>query len=151
MKPRLYCCGEEGKTRVEATFKWGLAALGSVAGYIFGGWHALMGVFLTLWVLDYISGMIASAMEGSLSSYKGLKGIGKKVLVAFLIAAAHFADMILSTGNIFRDAALFYFSMNELVSIIENCARAGIPIPSRLQRLVDVFREDHKKDKEEKR
>lgn len=113
-------------------------------GYLFGGWHALMGVFIALWFLDYVTGVLASGINGELSSKRGFKGIGKKVLAICVIATAHLADVMLETGTMLRDATLFYFSMNEIISIIENCGRAGLPIPAQLRRLIAIFSDDKK-------
>lgn len=111
-------------------------------GYLFGGWHYLMGVFIALWFLDYVTGMIASGINGELSSKRGFKGIGKKVMAVCVIATAHLADVLLGTETILRDATLFFFSMNEIISIIENAERAGLPLPSQLRRLTAMYSDD---------
>jgi len=108
--------------------------------YIFGGWHDLFGIFIALWFLDVVTGLVASGKEGKISSYKGLIGIGKKIIIFCLISLGHFADVILGTGDVIRNASLMWFVVNEMVSIVENCGRAGMAIPPKLQQAIDILR-----------
>jgi toxin secretion/phage lysis holin len=120
----------------------------SVAGgllvSIFGNWHPLFWAFLVLWALDVVTGLIASGKEGKISSTKGTLGIGKKVIIISLIAAAHMADLVLGTGDVIRNATIFWFVVNELVSIAENCGRAGVPLPPKLQKAIDLVKDEKK-------
>jgi len=130
-------------------YKGLFALLSGVLAYIFGTWHELFGVFIALWFLDVVTGMVAAGKEGKISSYRGLLGIGKKVIIFCLISLAHFADIILGTGDIIRNSVLMWFVVNEMVSIIENCGRAGIAIPPKLQQAIDILKpkEEEKEDK----
>lgn len=112
---------------------------GALASYLFGGWSALLGVLLAFVVADYITGVIAGAVEGKLSSQIGMKGIAKKVMIFLIVAVAHLADTAVGMGNIFRDAAIFFYIANELLSILENAGRIGVPIPSTIQKAVEIL------------
>jgi toxin secretion/phage lysis holin len=112
---------------------------GALASYLFGGWSALLGILLGFVVIDYVTGFLAAAIEGELSSKTGLKGIAKKVCVFAVVAIANLIDAAMGNQHILRDATIFFYLSNELLSIIENVGRAGIPVPSQIQKAVKVL------------
>jgi len=95
---------------------------------------------LTFVVLDYVTGFLAAAKEGKLNSEVGLWGIAKKVAIFFVVAVAHLVDTALGDAHLFRDAAIFFYLANELLSITENTGRLGVPIPAAIQRAVEILR-----------
>jgi len=125
---------------LENLYKSIVAVGGAAASYLFGGWSALLSVLLTFVVLDYVTGFLAAAKEGKLNSEVGLWGIAKKVAIFFVVAVAHLVDTALGDANLFRDAAIFFYLANELLSITENTGRLGVPIPTAIQRAVEVLR-----------
>ena len=126
---------------MENIYKFTMAALGGIVGYLWGGWNALLGILLAFVIIDYITGFIAAGAEGKLSSEVGFKGIAKKILIFVLVAVAHLLDKALGGNNdIFRDAVIFFYLANELLSIIENCGRAGLPIPEVLKNAVEILK-----------
>lgn len=83
-------------------------------------------------VLDFATGLVAGWMEGKLSSEVGSKGLAKKVLIMLLVGAAHMVDKALVVNlpvSLGTTVAIAYAFM-EVVSIVENCAHAGVPIPA---------------------
>jgi len=117
-----------------------VAVTGSLTSYLFGGWSSLLSILLTFVVLDYISGVAAAAREGGLRSDVGLWGIARKVAIFAVVAVAHLVDSALGDAHLFRDAAIFFYLANELLSITENLGRIGAPIPPGIQRAVEVLR-----------
>lgn len=127
--------------------KIAIAGVGSCVSYLYGGWSQLLHVLLFFVVVDYISGVIASGIEGKLSSSIGMKGIAKKVFVFVIVAVAHQVDVALGNGNIFRDAAIFFYLANETLSIIENAGRTGVPVPDILQQAVKILKDKSQSQK----
>ena len=126
---------------MENIYKFTMTALGGIIGYLWGGWNALLGILLAFVIIDYITGFIAAGAEGKLSSEVGFKGIAKKILIFVLVAVGHLLDKALGGQNdMFRDATIFFFLANELLSIIENAGRAGVPIPQILQNAVEILK-----------
>ena len=126
---------------MENVYKFSMTALGGVIGYLWGGWNALLGILLAFVIIDYITGFIAAGAEGKLSSEVGFKGIAKKILIFVLVAVAHLLDEALGGNNdIFRDAVIFFYLANELLSIIENSGRAGLPVPDVLRNAVEILK-----------
>lgn len=117
-----------------------IAVGGATASFLFGGWSSLLTILLTFVVLDYVTGVAAAAKEGKLNSEVGMWGIARKVGIFVIVAVAHLVDQALGDSHLFRDAAIFFFLPNELLSMIENTGRIGVPIPPVLQRAVEVLR-----------
>jgi len=100
----------------------------------------LLSILLTFVVLDYASGVLAAAKEGKLRSDVGLWGIAKKVMIFAIVAVAHLVDTALGEASLFRDAVIFFYLANELLSLIENAGRLGAPIPGIIKQAVEVLR-----------
>jgi toxin secretion/phage lysis holin len=85
--------------------------------------------------------MIASFIEGTLSSKVGLKGIAMKIFIFAIVATAHFIDSLIWENNMLRDATIFFYILNEVISILENAGRAGLPIPTFLVNAVELLKQ----------
>ncbi|WP_421380767.1 phage holin family protein [Bacillus salacetis] len=104
------------------------------------GWSKLLTFLIIAMILDYLTGLIAAGINGKLSSKIGLKGIGKKVIIFSIVAAVHLIDTILGNQHIIRDSTIIFYLCNEILSIIENAGRAGLPIPPFLSSAVESLR-----------
>jgi toxin secretion/phage lysis holin len=113
---------------------------GSIFGYLYGGWSTLFSVLYTLCILDFITGLLAGYQNGELKSKKGFVGIIRKILMFFLIAVAHQIDILLGTTAAIRDATILFYAVNEVISILENAGRAGLPLPEKIMRAIEVIR-----------
>lgn len=121
-------------------YKVSSTALGAVIGYLYGGWSVLLGVLLAFVLIDYATGMMAAFVEGNLKSEVGFKRIPKKIMIFVLVAVAHLVDRAIGTNDLFRDATIFFYLANELLSITENAGRIGLPVPERLTQAVEVLK-----------
>ena len=118
-----------------------LLAIGaSIATYAFGGWSALLGILLAFVVSDYITGVAAAAKKGELSSQVGLWGIAKKVLIFLIVALGHMVDTALGTASIVRDAVIYFYLSNEIISILENAGEIGVPLPPVLEKAIAILK-----------
>jgi toxin secretion/phage lysis holin len=125
---------------MENFYKSSIAIGGAAASFLFGGWSALLSVLLAFVFFDFITGMVASGIEGKLKSKVGLIGIARKVFIFFMVAIAHLIDTSLGDQNFIRDATIFFYLANELLSIIENAGRIGLPVPELIKRAVEVLK-----------
>ncbi|SDY18282.1 toxin secretion/phage lysis holin [Evansella caseinilytica] len=125
----------------ETVMKCAVAATGAIASFIFGGWSTLLAVLLTLVVIDYVTGVMASYIVGNLTSDAGLKGIAKKVFIFAMVAVAHIIGLLLGDTSLIKDAVIFFYIINEIISIFENAGRAGIPLPAKIKKAVKNLRE----------
>ncbi|WFB57464.1 phage holin family protein [Paenibacillus sp. BR1-192] len=114
-------------------------ALGALTGYMFGGWSLLIHILLVFVIIDWLTGWAAAWINGELRSRVGYYGIARKVAIFLLIMVSHFIDMALGGLQYFQNAVIFFYLANELLSIIENVGRMGVPIPQVLRGAVKVF------------
>ena len=101
--------------------------------------------------LDYITGLMCAIADKKLSSAVGFKGICKKVLILMLVGVAHIVDLhVVGTGDALRSAVVCFYLSNESVSMLENAAHLGLPIPEKLKSVLAQLhgRIDETDDKE---
>ena len=124
-----------------------LAMLGGFLGYFVGGFDSLIKVLLTMIIIDYITGVMCAIAEKKLSSEIGFKGICKKILIIILVGVANALDVyIIGVGSMLRTAVIFFYTSNEGVSIVENAANLGLPVP---QKIKDALKQLHDKSEGE--
>lgn len=119
-------------------------AIGAYIGWFLGGFDGLLYALVAFVVLDYITGLMVAVLEKKLSSSIGFKGIFKKVLIFIFVGTGHIIDSyILQNGSAVRTAVIFFYLSNEGLSIVENAAKIGLPVPESLKK---VFTELNKED-----
>lgn len=125
-----------------------IAAIGGWLGYFLGGWDGFLYALVAFVVIDYVTGLMCAVLEKKLSSEVGFRGIFKKVLIFSLVAIGHIIDQsVIGEGSVIRTAVIFFYLSNEGISIIENTAIIGLPVP---QKLKDILEQLHNKsDKED--
>lgn len=125
-----------------------IAAIGGGLGYFLGGWDGFLYALVIFVIIDYITGLMCAVLDRKLSSEIGFRGIFKKILIFSLVAIGHIIDKsVIGDGSVIRTAVIFFYLSNEGVSILENAAHIGLPIP---QKLKDVLGQLHNKGDEEK-
>ena len=121
------------------------AAIGGWLGYFLGGFDGLLYALLAFVVLDYITGVMCAIADRTLSSNVGFKGICRKVLIFLLVGIANVLDVhVIGTGSVLRTAVIFFYISNEGVSLTENAAHLGLPVPEKLKAVLEQLhnRED---------
>ena len=115
------------------------AGVGAVLGDFVGNMDGLVAVLITFVVVDYITGVLCAIVEKRLSSSIGFKGICQKVMIFCLVGIANLLDAnVLDAGSMLRTAVIFFYCANEGISIVENAARIGLPVP---EKLTEVMRQ----------
>lgn len=125
--------------RIDVLTKSFIAVSGGFCGYFFGGWDAVLQILVTMAAIDYITGMIAAGYNGELKSKVGFKGIAKKVVLFLMVGVAAQLDTAFGSNSAIREATIFFFMGNELLSILENAGRMGIPLPQALTNAVEIL------------
>ncbi len=122
-----------------------ITALGGWLGYFLGGIDGLMIALIVLMTLDYVSGVMCAIIDKKLSSAVGFKGICKKVFILMLVGVAHIIDLhVVGTGSALRGAVICFYMSNEGLSLLENAAHIGLPIPDKLR---DILSQLHDKER----
>lgn len=89
-----------------------------------------------LMALDYISDVICAIEGKKLSSTVGCKGIAKKVLILMLAGAANVFDAnVVGGGAVLWGAVICFYLGDEGLSLLENTAYLGLPIPEKLKNI----------------
>lgn len=114
-------------------FNFVVAGISTICTWIFGGWDMALYILILFMVIDYITGVIKSYLTKELSSNIGFNGLVRKTTIFLVLFVAVGVDRILNNDNwIFRTLTCYFFVANEGISIIENVAVIGIPVPKKL-------------------
>ena len=109
-------------------------AVGGWLGYFLGGCDGLLYALIAFVVIDYITGVMCAISDHTLSSAVGFKGICRKVLIFLLVGIANVLDVqVIQTGSVLRTAVIFFYISNEGVSLLENAAHLGLPVPDKIK------------------
>ncbi len=123
------------------------SAIGGWLGWFLGGCDGLLYALIAFVVIDYITGVFCAAADHKLSSEVGFKGICKKVLIFILVGVGNIIDVqIIGSGSVVRTAVIFFYLSNEGISLLENSAHLGLPIP---QKLKDILEQLHDRAEDE--
>ena len=129
------------------TIQLAFAAVGGWLGYFLGGCDGLLYALLAFVVIDYITGVMYAIADKNLSSEVGFKGICRKVLIFLLVGIANILDVqVIGTGSVLRTAVIFFYLSNEGVSLLENAAHLGLPVPEKMK---DILAQLHDRAEKE--
>ena len=129
--------------------------LGGLLTHIFGGLDVILEMLLAFMVIDYLSGMAVAGIykksrktkNGGLSSKIGWKGLCRKCMTLAFVAVGQYINRALGVDYV-RNAIIFGFCTNELVSIIENAGLMGLPIPEAVVNAVELLKKPADKNEE---
>lgn len=125
------------------------SALGGWLGYFLGGCDGLLYTLLAFTAMDYITGVMCAVNDKTLSSEVGFRGICRKVLIFMLVGIANILDAdVVGTGSVLRTAVIFFYISNEGVSLLENAAHLGLPVPEKIKTVLEQLHD--RAEKEEK-
>lgn len=113
---------------IPAVWKWLIA-------FIIAQWLQIPGIMralLVCMVIDYGTGIAAAFVRKEISSEAGVRGLVKKMLTLIVLLAAHIGEQAAGIEFHIEQIGAMAYLVNELVSIVENCSKAGVPIPSQL-------------------
>lgn len=112
-------------------------------GWFLGGLDGFLYALLMFVVIDYATGLMAAFVQKKVSSEVGFKGICKKVAIFCLVGIGHVLDtQVIQNGSVLRTAVIFFYLSNEGISIIENVALIGLPVPKKLKEVLEQLHEE---------
>ena len=116
-------------------------AVGAVLGFMYGEVNGLFWALIAFMALDYITGVIVAIIEKRLSSEVGFRGLAKKFLILVFVAVGHIADTYILGGTpAAMSAVMLFYIANEGISIIENAAVLGLPVPKKLTNIMEQIK-----------
>lgn len=114
------------------------AAIGGWLGYFMGGCDGLLYALVAFVVIDYLTGVMCAISDHTLSSQVGFRGICRKVLIFLMVGIANIIDVqVLNTPGVLRTATVFFYLSNEGVSLLENAAHLGLPVPDAIKTVLE--------------
>ena len=133
--------------RIFNSIKMGFVAVGTGFTWLFGSWDTALMVLIFFKALDYATGVLRAYINKEVSSKVGLKGIARKAVIFVVLIVAVLLDRLLNTGNwVFRTLVCYFYIANEGISLLENCAGLGLPIPEKLKDALAQLKEGEKKE-----
>lgn len=131
---------------MNSSYKTFISAFSSFFIYLFGGFDSLLKCLLIVLVLDYITGVLKAIYNKNLSSKESLKGIIKKVGYLLIVILATVGSRLIGDGAMtIRTLVIYFFISNEAISILENWALLGLPLPKKLYGVFTALKEDNSK------
>ncbi len=126
------------------------AAIGGWLGWFLGGCDGLVIALAAFVAIDYITGVMCAIADKKLSSEVGFKGICRKVLIFLLVGVANILDVqVIGTGSVLRTAVIFFYLSNEGVSLLENAAHLGLPVPEKMKDILEQLHDRAEKTESE--
>ena len=128
------------------------AAVGGWLGYYLGGCDGLLLALVAFAAADYLTGVMCAVSDRKLSSNVGFKGICRKVLIFLLVGIANILDVqVIGTGSVLRTAVIFFYLSNEGVSLLENAAHLGLPVPEKMKEILEQLHDRAEKTETEEK
>lgn len=144
---------------MERVYRLAAAALGAVVSF-FTGLPVIMWVLIGVMSIDYVTGLCCGAMgvspkteTGGLSSRAAFKGLLRKCAVLLVVLLAVLLDLAVEANagvqfTAVTGATCLWFIASEGVSVLENAAAMGLPVPAVLRRALDIMRDSGGKEQE---
>lgn len=112
---------------------------------VLGGWDGLLSALILFMVVEYLTQILVAILNKKRTNEIGFCGIAKKVSIIFLVAIGNVIDvLVIQNRSIIRTAVIFFYLSNEGITIIENVAILGLPIPQRLKDILEQFKDGKK-------
>ena len=128
---------------VANTMQYVFAAMGGSLGAVLGGFDGFLYALIVFVVVDYMTGVMVGILNKELSSQIGFRGIFKKVVIFSLVSVAHIIDThVIRNGSVLRTTVIFFYLSNEGISILENAALIGLPIPKKMMDVLEQLKEN---------
>ena len=135
--------------RILNTIQLVFAGIGGWLGYFLGGCDGLLYALLIFVAIDYITGVMCAISNRTLSSEVGFKGICRKVLIFLLVGIANILDVhVIGSGSVLRTAIIFFYISNEGISLLENAAHLGLPVPEKIKTVLEQLHDHSTKEGE---
>lgn len=129
-----------------------VAVIGGLFTTLFGTWDIALQILILFMILDYGTGVLRGYINKELSSNTGLKGIARKAVIFVVLIVAVSLDRLLNTGQwVFRSVVCYFYIANEGLSLLENSAALGLPIPPKIKEALVQLKDGEKKELKDKK
>ena len=123
-----------------------VGGIGALVAQLVGNWSISMVILIVMMALDYVTGLVVAGVfhkspkseSGKVESRAGWKGLCRKFGTLGIVLLAHIVDVALGF-HFLRETAIIFYISNEAISLIENVALMGVPIPKVLTKALEVL------------
>lgn len=137
--------------KIQKVIDWIAAAVGALLSFLYGDTTPLMFALIAMVALDVVTGIAKGVVECNLSSRACFRGLLRKFLILVLVAVAHVIDAyVTNTYPVLQSAVMMFFVANEAISITENAAALGLPIPKKLLQVLENMHKEAEGEDENK-
>ncbi|MFT9496596.1 phage holin family protein [Anaerosolibacter sp.] len=121
-----------------------IALLGTFTTSLIGGWDSVIKILAVLMCTDYVTGIMKGIKNKNLASEVGFNGLMKKAAILLVVILAHQLDLTIPQENpIFRTMACYFYIANEGISITENIALLGVPLPGGIVNMLKKLKDSN--------
>lgn len=118
----------------------GVGGMLTIIEHLFGTFDCSLEFLLIVIVLDYITGLMCGWYNHDLESNKATRGLFKKMFIFIYIIIAHRLDVMLKVDYI-RIGVCYMYAVGEVLSIMENGTKLGLPVPTPIQKALKILNE----------
>lgn len=137
-------------SKIQIAIDGAAGAVGVVLGFMYGEVNGLFWALIAFMALDYVSGVLAAIADKKLSSAVGFKGIAKKLLILVFVAIGHITDTYVLGGTpVAMSAVILFYIANEGISVVENAAVLGLPVPQKIKNVLEQIKKKSGEDNSE--
>jgi toxin secretion/phage lysis holin len=123
-----------------------VAVLGTIFTFILGSWDVSLIVLVVFMALDYTTGVMGAIVQKNVSSHTGFVGILRKATILIVLIVAVLLDRLLNGGTwVFRTLVCYFYIGNEAISLLENVAKIGVPVPVKLIQILEQLKKKEAK------
>lgn len=123
------------------------AFFGGLFGFLYGEVTGVFWALIAFMAMDYITGVVVAVINKKLSSEVGFKGLAKKFLILVFVALGHIIDAYVLGGSpVTMTAVMLFYIANEGVSLLENAANLGLPVPRKLKEVLEQIKNKAEED-----
>lgn len=127
-----------------------IAGTGTIFTYIFGAWDTALIILIAFMGIDYLTGVIAGAINGQLNSNRGFNGLLRKLTIILVLITGVLLDRLLNDGTwVFRTLIAYFYIANEGLSILENIGKCGVDYPPSMVSTLEQLKKGNKKELKE--
>ena len=116
----------------------GLGGLATVFNLTIGKMDYSLAFLMLVMVIDYLTGLMCGWLDKSLSSEKAIRGLFKKLFIFVYVIIGHHMDMMLHVDYV-RIGICYMYAAGEVLSIIENGTKLGVPVPEPLKKALEIM------------
>lgn len=104
----------------------------SLVVWALGGFDLSIKVLIFLMLIDYITGLWVGYITKTVNSTRAYKGISKKIFIIIIVSCSTVIEQLVPNVGI-RNLVIIFYVATEILSVIENASKLGVPIPEKLK------------------